>query len=957
MNKSGNNIIHRIKKNIAEKKHFMPIKKRSLSSKNIIPRDNTLTRKYSFDNNDKEESVVASIIRTNTINNDFFKKPKENKINRKIKYYKENITTAKHINNDYDQIGDFSFINVSEKVKPFTFKPRKVQDTSHTLKNFNFLDIINNIRMIIIILVEDDTLHSSNDLLQIYQSIFLSLNSLGEINISYKNFLVLTFFRHFSYEETFKEIFPGLSFYKCKNLNLNINNFYCSYGNVLSVNDTPINSLFFFKESSTFVEIYKFCYCDILNDLISLLNIDSKNIDKTFLLVNWPNGKIYERSINKYNKSRILSDIFRICNNKNMFLIPDINYTPYIKGDYFGHLHKYNFDSDKVYVNLIWDMICGYPIDHRFFFVNMNYKLYSIIKDYYQKNIISIYANEYYHDYNLSIYLKRKISNISIKKLQQVKIEYNNLPSSLLDFFYDFNLKRGSEYANFYELISYFFSCKKMDCLKILKKIVLFFKLISFLIEFFWLGISLLISYAVFNETFGVDDNYNIDYFFSLVYAIIIFLLLFISNIFIKNKPRNKENKLYRNIKRNQDSYCILKILYIVHYLYDIFFFVCSIIAIIHLDKGKYKENENNYYIFNKKYFILLLILNILFAIIPSFIRPSNLISKDFLYYLVLQLVNSTCYFHIPYLFTCIRNINSSKKKFESIYITMYILFNGLLTILCLIFDQKTKIRMDFFYILSSILVILSGLKLLFIIIAICCQNQFNRKIATGQIPQYNMDNILESEYEKNIKEINFSIDTQNINNLSINKNDSFLPIKYIKEKPSINENNNSYFKKQKGLEKERTREFNIIKNNNNSLFLSQTFEADNKQNDIKSQKSINRRNSKFEKFGENGKEISIIKKDLNNEFDSINKSSILDIIERKSYNKYPQDTINVNENENEYNNNKINNNDNYNDSHNKSYSNNNNNNRYLDGDSKYYAYNNNVIIVNEANSSYQNDQ
>ena len=641
-----------------------------------------------------------------------------------------------------------------------------------------------------------------------------------------------------------------------------------------------------------------------------------------------------------------------------MFLIPDINYTPYIKGDYFGYLHKYNFDSDKVYVNLIWDMICGYPIDHRFFFVNMNYKLYSIIKDYYQKNIISIYANEYYHDYNLSIYLKRKISNISIKKLQQIKIEYNNLPSSLLDFFYDFNLKRGSEYANFYELISYFFSCKKMDCSKIFKKIVLFFKLISFIIEFFWLGISLLISYAVFNEAFGVDDNYNIDYFFSLVYAIIIFLLLFISNIFIKNKPRNKENKLYRNLKRNQDSYFILKTLYIVHYLYNIFFLVCSIIAIIHLDKGKYQENENNYYIFNKKYFIFLLILNILFAIIPSFIRPSNLISKDFLYYLVLQLVNSTCYFHIPYLFTCIRNINSSKKKFESIYITMYILFNGLLTILCLIFDQKTKIRMDFFYILSSILVILSGLKLLFIIIAICCQNQFNRKIATGQIPQYNMDNILESEYEKNIKEINFSIDNQNINNLSINKNDSFLPIKYNKERPSINLNNNSYFKKQKELEKERSREFNIFQNNN-SLFLSQTFEADNKQNDIKSQKSINRRNSKFEKFGENEKEISIIKKDLNNEFDSINKSSILDIIERKSYNKYPQDTTNANANEkeNEYNNNKINNNDNYNDSHNKSYSNNNNNNRYLDEDSKYYAYNNNVIIVNEMNSSYQNDQ
>ena len=379
MNISENSIIKRIKINNTEKKHIKPkktlIKNRCLSSKNIFPRDNTLTKKYNFYNNTREEMVIASIIRTNTINNDFYQNPKEKKVNRKIKYYKKNTTTTIHIDNDYDEIGDFSFINISEKVKPFIFKPRNAKDyTDHTFNNFNFLDISNSIRMIIIILVEDDTLHSSNDISQIYESIILSLNSLGEINISYKNFLVLIFFQHFSYEETFKEIFPGLSFYNCKNLNININNFYCSYGNVLSVNDTPINTLFFYKESSTFVEIYKFFYCNILNDLISLLNIDSKEIGKTFLLVNWPNGKIYERSINKYYKSRILSEIFRICNNRNMFLIPDINYYPCGRRDYFGHLHKYNFDSDKVYVNLIWDRMCGYPIDHRFFLVNMNYK-------------------------------------------------------------------------------------------------------------------------------------------------------------------------------------------------------------------------------------------------------------------------------------------------------------------------------------------------------------------------------------------------------------------------------------------------------------------------------------------------------------------------------------------------------------------------------------------------------
>ena len=90
-----------------------------------------------------------------------------------------------------------------------------------------------------------------------------------------------------------------------------------------------------------------------MNDLITLISVNPSEIGKTFLVVNWPNGKIYEKSINKYHRSRILSNIFRISNNRNMILIPDINYHPYSKKDYFGYLLKYNFDSDKVYVNLM----------------------------------------------------------------------------------------------------------------------------------------------------------------------------------------------------------------------------------------------------------------------------------------------------------------------------------------------------------------------------------------------------------------------------------------------------------------------------------------------------------------------------------------------------------------------------------------------------------------------------
>lgn len=116
------------------------------------------------------------------------------------------------------------------------------------------------------------------------------------------------------------------------------------------------------------------------------------------------------------------------------------------------------------------------------------------------------------------------MKNIVIQKIQQIKIEYDDIPSSLNDFFYDYILRKGSEYANFIPLFFYFISFKNMSCIKFLQKFVVLFKLGCFLVEYFWLGLSLLISYAVFNDTFGSGNN-NMDYFCSLGYTMIVILL------------------------------------------------------------------------------------------------------------------------------------------------------------------------------------------------------------------------------------------------------------------------------------------------------------------------------------------------------------------------------------------------------------------------------------------------
>jgi hypothetical protein len=173
---------------------------------------------------------------------------------------------------------------------------------------------------------------------------------------------------------------------------------------------------------------------------------------------------------------------------------------------------------------------------------------------------------------------------------------------------------------------------------------------------------------------------------------------------------------------------------------------------------------------------VLLLILNILFALIPNLIRATNLTTKGFFFYLIFQFPNSTCFFHIPYLFICTRNINSEKKSIESLYISLYLLLNGIFTVICIVFDTKRHRRMDFFFVIATILLVLNGIKILILIFGCCWQNRFNRKISIGQIEQYNyiVDNdknnskiIYSEENNKNNKNV---LDKEQSNQLNIKK-------------------------------------------------------------------------------------------------------------------------------------------------------------------------------------------
>ena len=362
MNESNNINIKNNEKKIIGKLIDKKSIENSINNENdIYPQDTIINMQTNKEKIQiKDDNIKSTILQTNNIKRDSYNEEEDDKIeNKKLEY------------DDYEKDGDFFFINISDKVKPFIYKPQKNNEyTSHAFNNFHFLDIANKYKMIINIIIDDDSFRSSFYLSIIFDSIFISLKSLNEINISNKDLLICIYFQHFSKEETFKQLFPDLDFLETKNKNKKLDTFCCSYSEDISKIEMPLNTLIFYKESSSYIEIYKFFFCNVLNDLMTMINADAKEIGKTFLVVNWPIGKIIDETVGRHSKSIILSNIFRISNNRNMILIPDINYQPFNKKDYFGYINKYNYESDKVYINLIWDMMCAYPIDHRYFYIN-----------------------------------------------------------------------------------------------------------------------------------------------------------------------------------------------------------------------------------------------------------------------------------------------------------------------------------------------------------------------------------------------------------------------------------------------------------------------------------------------------------------------------------------------------------------------------------------------------------
>ena len=168
-----------------------------------------------------------------------------------------------------------------------------------------------------------------------------------------------------------------------------------------------------------------------------------------------------------------------------------------------------------------------------------------------------------------------------------------------------------------------------------------------------------------------------------------------------------------------------------------------------------------------------------------------------------MQFPNSICFFHVPYLFLCVRNINPEKKSLESLYTSLYFLLNGIFTVICIVFDTKRQRRMDFFYVIATVLLVISGIKIIILLFGCCWQNRFNSKISIGQIPQYDF----------------VSSEKNNTNNTNINRYIIFN--RKIEKNSKINNDNKLRKINKKIQEKEYSSQANIREQNNLSLIYN----------------------------------------------------------------------------------------------------------------------------------------
>ncbi len=638
----------------------------------------------------------------------------------------ESSNEESSINNN--NLGNFSFIEVDEKIQVFRYNPFN-KNRSKKISNINpfyFLENKDDFTLIINIFIEDDSFNHSDKLRKIFNLLFLSLNDLNKLNISNKNILVTLFFSNFSSEKTFNQLFPYIDYLSAI---YNNKEFLCSSCYIVSSTGIPLNILCFYKNKSTKLESLKLFYSYIifdikffeeynkknLNNFLRNENIIKTSIDEDmsikplknngFYVLNWGLGIIPSKTS--------IGNLIRTTGENNITIIPKITSIPYNKkfGNFFGTILT-NYYIIKDIENYFYYINTSVPIDHRFNFMRIDKNNFDIIKKYFINNIC-IDSSNHYNDYKFSLYLyenyyvtKPNSNNEKIYYISDIEVIYYENKINFNDFMKIYCSNNIGEYLslidNFYQFI---FNWNDMNFKKFIKKLFQIFHILSLFFNFILFGLTFIIIKIILSEAFTNKDERIIN-FFLITYM----LIIIISMIFSVMSP---------NIHKNDITFELINILFVAYFL---FILLCSVFAIINIKK----ENDKSHYTYKRNPMIILIVLNLVFYFSPYILDfkhvKSNIINM-FLYIIVYPSiltifnlyinVNVMAYYgrnlnYINYKNTKSNSniINERKKTFILIYI-----FTNFIFIFLIFFLTDRSINMSCVNVLTIIFTSLHGFK------------------------------------------------------------------------------------------------------------------------------------------------------------------------------------------------------------------------------------------------------
>ena len=590
------------------------------------------------------------------------------------------------------KLGNFSFLEVNEKINPFKYRVSTIQTSP---SNFNFLDDRTQYSLIIPIIIENDSLSNSRKLRNTMNSLFLSLPELIQIGISNQNILICLFFLHFSSNKTFSQVYPNTDYLAaCCTGNLDYN---CSSCYIVSSTGIPINVLSFNKNDSTHVECLKCFYLFILNDIkyyntISLIDDERKNFN-TFYILNWENGIIPEKNT--------ISNLIKTA-TEPMIITPGVHSIP---NNLFGEILEFYYLYIQIYSYYYYYVTCSCPIEHKFNLIKIDKKLYQVFKNYFTYYIYND-AELFYHDYKLGVFLQN--NGYHTYYINQINVFYYEKTLNFNEFMMNYCKQNSSYILIFFDLLNSFFLWNNMCFFKFVKKFFLFFQILRIIIDFLYLGFTILVIFCFLSEAFINEDD-RIVIFFTVIYSIMTICSCCFSLITPKENGKDKTFIYF----------------HIMFYLYFIFFIISSLIAIV-----KISHNKNDYK-FKSLPMIILILLNIGFIIGPSFFHlkkaAKSICSGIKFGFITFPGLYTVFKFH--YLINCFDLYGQSiysKRKFGNRYfnerkkvqIFLFFISNSLIAFICF-FLISTSRRVLFIYIIGIMYTIFNGQQFIAIIIGI----------------------------------------------------------------------------------------------------------------------------------------------------------------------------------------------------------------------------------------------